>query len=437
MDKKILLTTTYREGRTKGYDYGATYMKRGLRFSGLRICSYGLRFIRQNISGVEILEYPTWEEYASKVKEGWDTIGFSFYINEIPEILRMVEHARRAGVREIWGGNYGAMTYGVEKHFDRIFVGYAEEEIAAALDWKVDRIRHPPLIKWVGLPGMKFFTQGMLFTTRGCNLGCAFCQTPSFCSKPAKVPLESIEEVLEYYAGLGITEIIISDEYFGMFPSHSDKVVELLDRYGFYWRCMTRAGYLDRRLEGWSETGFAGAHIGIESFNQSTLDAIGKHETTDVTIDVVKRLHEMHRAILGFYIIGFENETSESIRRDIKKLADLKLDMTQICILTPLPGAGLWNEIAEKYGIFERDWHKFDLHHLVWNHPEIKPDEAEKLLDRALRETHPTAGFFRTAKKLLDLYNRNGAFLGGYRYLTKSIIKANRFDYFPQKIRLL
>ena len=141
-NKRILLTTVFREGRR--YDYwGSNTPNRFLRYTYPRICSFGLRFIKHNIPQIEILEYPSWKEFTEKISKGdYDTVGFSFYINEIPDVIRMIKFARENGVKEIWGGNYGVLTPGIEKHFDRVFIGYAEHEIAKELGVEIGEIKH-------------------------------------------------------------------------------------------------------------------------------------------------------------------------------------------------------------------------------------------------------------------------------------------------------
>lgn len=89
------------------YDYfGANSSRSLFRFSLPRINSFGLRFIKQNIPQIEILEFPSWNEYQQKItNESWDIVGFSFYLNEIHEILEMVKYAKSQGVSEVWAGN--------------------------------------------------------------------------------------------------------------------------------------------------------------------------------------------------------------------------------------------------------------------------------------------------------------------------------------------
>lgn len=406
-----------------------------------RVNSFGLRFIKQNVPEVEILEYPTWDEYVAKLGErDWDIVGFSFFLNEIHEIIEMADYAREKDIKEIWAGNYGALTEGIEKHFDKMFIGYSEDKIAQVLGKRVpnDKLIHPPLISYTStLHDIKLNCQAHIFTNRGCNNACDFCQTPPFCKKPYKIPLQSIENVLKYYHKLGITEVIILDESFGLFKSHAEDVVSLLDKYGFYWFPMVRADYLGKRLNDWSKKGMIGALTGIESFNQKTLDSMGKNETVGEIVSVVKRLREMNKFTVGYYMIGFENETVDSIKRDLREVANLKMDITQLCVITPLPGTPQWKKLEENYGIFDKDWHHYNAKHLVWNHPNITPEEMRDVLDMGLRIVYPRKRIFETSYGFISRYISYRGLLEGMGYSIKHFIHANNFDYYPKKMRML
>src|ERR1039457_4524240 len=110
------------------------------RFGWQREISYGLRFLRQNIPEIELLEYQTRANYRAALRKGWDAVGFSFCIEETNFILEMAEDARRAGVKQLWAGNYGALTPAVQGYFDEVFVGYREAAVAQKLGKTIDRI---------------------------------------------------------------------------------------------------------------------------------------------------------------------------------------------------------------------------------------------------------------------------------------------------------
>jgi hypothetical protein len=94
------MSTARRDGPL--YDYwGSNTPHTLLRLSARRFISPGLRFIRQNVPGIEILEMPTAGQYRSALARGWDIVGISFYLDETRRALEMAAEARRAGVAEV------------------------------------------------------------------------------------------------------------------------------------------------------------------------------------------------------------------------------------------------------------------------------------------------------------------------------------------------
>jgi radical SAM superfamily enzyme YgiQ (UPF0313 family) len=426
-DKKVLLTTSYIRDKNDLFDWVGTNIKWKFRFSRPRAISYALRFIKLNIPSIEILEYPTWDEYTSKLDEGWDIVGYSFYLNDVQNIQKMVNHARDIGIKELWGGNYGVLTDGMEKIFDRIFHGYAEPEIAKALGKKISTIKHPPLINTLGFNNLTVYRFGTLFTSRGCSFKCSFCQTPTFNPKPGNLSLESIDEVLKYYKKIGIKIIAIYDENFGLNPKHADAVVDLLNKYKFFWACMSRADFVAKKVDKWVGNGgrFIAAGVGIESINKISLGSANKKVDSEKLINSLKKIKSRGVGVLGYYIIGFENETLPVIKSDLKQLIKLNNEVTQLTILTPLPKTNLWDELEDKYGIFEKDYTKFDTKHLVWNHPNISKDDMERTLDWGLGLVNPRRKALEMVYKYLNIvYKKDG--LGAVGGLMKSIYQSNR-----------
>lgn len=109
---RILLTTVSREPAL--YDYFRENAPQNFRwrFRMERRISFGLRFLRQNLPELEILEYPSRAEFSKALQKGWDAVGFSFYLEETNRILTMAEEARRAGVKQLWAGNYVLPDHG-------------------------------------------------------------------------------------------------------------------------------------------------------------------------------------------------------------------------------------------------------------------------------------------------------------------------------------
>ena len=357
--------------------------------------SPGLRFLKQNIPQIEILEYPTWGEYCKKLEEGWDVVGFSFYLFETNEVLQMIAEARRQGVREIWGGNYGVLTPEIRKYFDRIFIGYAEEDVAKALGVELGEIRHPILMSDWGVPYIPLKTKvAHVFTSRGCNIGCNFCQTPSFCPRISFVSLPSIGRALECYEEMGMKRVSIQSENFGIPREYSERVVDTLDEHGFEWECQTRPDILDGKVERWRKKGLQICAIGVESFSQKNLDYVNTRKNPSKILEVIRELNDNGVKIYGFFIIGYPSQSESDVEREVEMLASLDLNSYRITILTPFPQTPLWDMLS-KYGPFDPDYSKYDCTNLVWNHPKISRGRMRELLLESHEKVHPRGKYLR------------------------------------------
>jgi radical SAM superfamily enzyme YgiQ (UPF0313 family) len=403
---KVLLSTVYRRFEGDVNDALACASRGIPRFSMPREYSPGLRFIKQNVPEVEILEYPRWDEYVAKLKEGWDVVGFSFYQAEIDEIERMAAEARRQGAGETWAGNYGALDGHVPGIVDRVVIGPGENALAELFGRRVreDEVEIPAVIGYIRtIPGnIRHFTFGALYTQRGCPYKCTFCQTPAFDRKRYDFSVENIDRVLRYYKKAGVKYILIADEFFGGRPEAADRVTRLLARYDFHWYCQTRAATTLRYLDEWYERGLRFVHIGLESMNQDALDAIAKKQTVEEIAAFAHRTREKRGLLrLAAYMIGFPHMTAEDTVQDALVLKGAALDIYTATILTPFPQTPLWFELEAKYGICERAYRRFDGQHLVWRHPSIDGARMEDLHKTVVRILNrPIATYYRSFSRL-------------------------------------
>lgn len=421
---KVLLCTVCRGRGGEFADPLAAATPSIPRFSMPRKASLGLRFIKQNVPQVEILEYPRWREYVAKLKEGWDVVGFSFYQYEVDTIEKMAEEARRQGVRETWGGNYGALDARVPRIVDRVVIGPGENEIAQTFGYSVrdDEIEVPPVFAYIATkPGnIKHFTFGVLCTQRGCPYKCTFCQTPAFEKKCYHFNAESVDRVLRFYKRMGLSRVFVTDELFGAHPAFYDRVTRLLARYDFHWYCQSRAATVLRHLDEWYERGLRFVHIGLESMNQEALDAVDKKQTVEEISAFIRRTGEKRGLLrLAAYMIGFPNMTAEDTIRDALVLKRAGFDIHTVSVITPYPQTPLWDEVNAKYGMLDHTYSHFDAKHLVWRHPHITPLEMARLLKTVVRTVNrPTAAYWKSLYRLW----RGDRHAGGAKSLRRDLV---------------
>lgn len=362
---------------------------------------FGLRFLKANHPEITILEYPTRERFLTELAKGWDVVGISFYINETNDAISMAKAARDAGVSEIWAGNYGAMNRTIAREFDKTFLGWGELPLANELGKEAGELVHPPTYMHVSLRGIHLQSWGVLFTSRGCNKTCTFCQTPRFYRQPYTLGVSTLEPVLAEYRRRNVSQVIVLDENFGYFEDYTDQVIDLLHHYRLRWNPMTRVETLYKNYARWKRRGLCGASIGLESLNQDSLDGAKKGTDLDQSRPILEWMNRDNMLVQTFYIIGFEQDTEESIRNNVLELRRYHIDSPQIQILTPQPQTILFDHIERVHGILTYDYSKYDTTCLVWNHPHITPRRLSELQFWANDQLFTARNSIRTATKVV------------------------------------
>lgn len=339
----------------------------------------GLKFIKANVPDVEILEYPTWQEYRDALQaENWDMVGISFYTWSTPVAIEMAKAAKSSGIQEVWGGNYGAIGPGLDPYFTHLVKGPGEYVIHQYVyDRPLTRIHHPPML------GKSQFRNvsspvGYLYSKRGCNVGCTFCSTPIFNPREDAIAMNDLQEALDVYQEKKVAHVIIYDESFFLRNNLANLVVDALAERDLPWICLTRADLIRGRIGELTDRCMDGAIIGIESYKDANHADVQKRDDVYNVRETVKELNRYGRRALGTFMIGFERDSIEDMENDVRQLSEEGLFACQLTLLTPFHGTKLYKQMEPL--INEPDLSKFDLYHLVWQHPKMTASEARELL---------------------------------------------------------
>lgn len=345
-----------------------------------------LWMIKENVPSIDILDYPSMEEYETRLNEvNYDVVAFSFRRRNIPQIVNMVKMARNYGVKETWAGNYGANSPGMEKYFDRIFIGDGIRPLKSIIEEKsLEYLRHPILI------GKIFFRYpvGFLYTAIGCRYKCKFCSTRNFIPKPLYIPIKEIRRVLDIYTRHGIQTVTILDETFLQDREKSRLVIRELNNRGILWHCTTRINLLKGRIKELYKKGMRSVYTGVESLTNHTLRTYTKGHTITHILDVFKGLNDLDIKTTVSYILGYEFDTIESILDSIEIIKnEIKPFCNPCLVLTPHVNAQI---TSLEPLVVDKDPTHYDTRHLVWKHPHLSPEDIRELLWIAHKETvHP------------------------------------------------
>jgi len=407
MQKRILFTT-HVGPNANFFTYA---MPHQLLSINLPFPAMGLRFLKENVPGIEILEFPSWEEFEAELGRGVDVLGISFYTKDVPVVKRMVRLARqRYRVKEIWGGNYGVLTPGMERLFDRTFLGYAEDEVHLAVTGRPREgaLRHPLILMKATAPLFPYLRAqvGIVFTHRGCNLRCTFCQTPVFAPTLSRIPTSEVKRVVDRYHKMGVNFLLFAEENF--IPSLNRELLERLGSYGMQWTSQSRADSLRNRIHDLvRNTGYTGSIIGIESLRDSWLAHLDKRQTTKTVMETLREARDAGIFMQGTYIFGYEDDTPESLAQDAERLLRLPLLVNHYFILTPYPRTELAAYIRRRFGPPSQNWAYYDSRHLVWNHPHLEAEKLHAFRDSIRNRGWGVKDYVKMGLRTLRLFGRH------------------------------
>ena len=130
-------------------------------------------------------------------------------------------------------------------------------------------------------------------------------------------------------------------------------------------------------IEKAARAGVTRVFIGLENINPDNLLQAKKRQN---------RITEYRNMLLAWkragvityagYILGFPNDTPKSIRHDIEIIKnELPLDILEFFCLTPLPGSEDHKVLSQKGAWMDPDMNKYDLEHVVADHPKMTREE--------------------------------------------------------------
>lgn len=358
--------------------------------------------------------------YKRIIEEKPEIIGFSCYIWNISYIHRLTLMVKRAlpEIKIIYGGP--EVSYNPHKHLsyaDCIVCGCGEKaikEITNRLEnaMEIDKIYYG---EWGTIPKSPYTEEyfkalkgriAYIETSRGCPFSCGFCLSGQK-EKPVFFPLERAYEDILRLSQADVKTIKFVDRTFNALD---DRACEL-------WSFMLNDERLNKdicyhfeigadllserqlKLLSTAKKGRFQLEIGLQSFNDSTLNAVNRKTSVDKSVDNICLLVDnsnMH--IHTDLIIGLPVEDFESFKGSFNKAYSLNANMLQVGFLKLLHGSRLMED-AGKYGIIFNKEPPYEVISTNW----ISEKEIEELhaFEDIVERMHNSGRFLRTIDFLL------------------------------------
>lgn len=247
-----------------------------------------------------------------------------------------------------------------------------------------------PVTKYGYFPVLKKRPLLSILTSRGCSFDCIYCpylvmQTEKFRARGAKHAADEIEYLVKKY---GIRSLVFRDIMYTQNKKRAAEISEEILGRGLKveWSCETRADCLDENLIAlMARSGLRAVHLGIESPQDEIVKDSGRIPIRETQQEKMVRCCERHGVkVLSFYILGFRDDTEDSMRRTIDYAKHLNTFLAQFDIMTPYPGTRFFEEIKSAITTF--DWKKYTTHDAVVEFRHVSAGQVLAAKNRAYRE---------------------------------------------------
>ena len=199
----------------------------------------------------------------------------------------------------------------------------------------------------------------VMVTSLGCPFSCRFCEAGRTPYNP-RSPKRVVDEMEECYYKYGIREIDIFDYEFTGIKERVLEICNLLKKkeLDLTWACRSRIDTVDGELlQEMKKAGCSRIYFGLESGNQAILDSVNKGITLRQIRNTIGMCCDLGIKTLGFFLIGAQGETKQTVKTTVSFAKSLRLDYVQFskCLAKPL--TPLWKElVSSTKQDYWRDW---------------------------------------------------------------------------------
>ena len=334
--------------------------------------------------------------------------------NQFPRALDLAKPLRERGIQVGVGGFHVsgvlAMLGGKDADLDRakamgvsLFAGEAEGRLdEVLLDAAAGRLK--PLYNFMDdLPGIEGTPIPLMAVERaqrtaggttsfdagrGCPYQCSFCTIINVQGrKSRRRSPEDVEKIVRTNYAQGLRAFFITDDNFARNKDWEpilDRIIQLREvekfNISFIIQVDTLCYKLPHFIEKCARAGVKRVFIGLENINPDNLAGAKKKQN---------KITEYREMLLGWknagvityagYILGFPNDTVESIMHDIDVIKrELPVDLLEFFYLTPLPGSEDHLKLYKAGAPLDPDLNKYDLNHICTTHPKMSREEWDR-----------------------------------------------------------
>jgi len=232
-----------------------------------------------------------------------------------------------------------------------------------------------------------------------------------------KYRVRSVENVVDEFEYIAeeipeVKEIFIEDDTFTIDRKRVKEICEeiIKRKLDVTWSCNARADLDYETMKAMKEAGCRLLDVGYESGNDNILKNIKKGITLDKARDFTKNAKKAGLMILADFVIGLPGETKETVEKTIKFVKELKPELMQFSVATPIPGTEFYDWVKENNFLIvddlEESLNDEGIQKAIISYPELTNEEIEKYVQKGVKDYYLSPSYIPIAMK--SILRKNG-----------------------------
>jgi len=379
-------------------------------FSSLQNDINVAKIIKENTGAVSVIVGPPASQFPEKIlNNGVDIVArfeYDFTLSDIAETID--KNSDFTKIRGISYKENGKIIHNPDRDFtsseelDRIpFVSKVYKDHLNIKDYFLNHALYPMV---------------QIFTGRGCPNRCTFCSWPKTLMG-RKYRVRSVQNVADEFEFVAnelpeVKEIFIEDDTFTINKKRVKQFCEEIKkrRIDISWGCQSRADLDYETMKAMKGAGCRLLDVGYESGSDEILKNIKKGITVNQLREFTRNAKKAGLKILADFVIGFPGETKETAEQTIRFIKEIKPDLLQVAVATPIPGTEFYDYVKENGFLLVDDLEKSlddqGFQKCIVSYPEFTKEDIENYVDRALKEYYLSPSYIPIALK--NILRRNG-----------------------------
>ncbi len=229
------------------------------------------------------------------------------------------------------------------------------------------------------LVGGERLTTIPIMTSWGCPFACNFCSVTAMFGR--KYRFRSAESVIAEIKDKRPGRIFFYDDNMAADKKRLKKLLRMMidEDLVIPWSAQVRTDVTrdEELLELMRDSGCELVYLGLESVSQATLDSFEKAQTVEDIVEGIRKLHDYDIRSHGMFVLGADTDDVQTVRDTVTFAIKNHIDTVMLNILTPLPGTPQYDNLDAAGRIFDKRWHLYDAHHVVFEPKLMTPYELQ------------------------------------------------------------